>query len=140
MKLETLEKGLLDVYAVTESASGEWEPGWESLRTSVFGPLISRVPRSALNHVLNGLSGPFVAALVVPPEAALTKLPSPACAKQQGCPLYQKRRCILSCKKLPWCFEPKGVDELGSTTRRVAAECVFLWKEGVHVIAVYDDQ
>lgn len=140
LKVKTRERGFLEVYAIAESPEGQWEVGWENLRTTLFGQLISRVPRSKFNHVLNGFSQPFVDALGIPPEGALLKLPSSECAKQRGCSLYQKRLCVLGCKKLPWCYEPAGFDDFGSPTRRMASELIFLWKEGVYVIAVYDDE
>lgn len=139
LRVKTLEKGLLEVYVVTESPEGRWELGWENLRTTFFGKLLPRVPRSAFNHVLNGFSQPFVDALGLPPAGALQKMTNPGCAKQSGCSLYDKGRCYLRSAKLPWCYEPAGFDDLGAATRRIASELVFLWKEGVHVVAVYDD-
>jgi hypothetical protein len=139
LKLETREKGLLEVYVVAEGPEGRWELGWENLRTTFFGRLIPRIPRSAFNHVLNGFSQPFIDALGLPPDGALQKMADPTCDKQRGCPLYDKRRCHLTSNKLPWCYEPAGFNDLGASTRRIAGELVFLWKEGVHVVAVYDD-
>lgn len=140
LRVKTRERGPLELYVVTESPEGGWEIGWENLRTTFFGKLVPRVPRSAFNHVLNGFSKPFVDALGLPPEGALRKLPSPCCSKQTTCALFDKRRCLLTSKQLPWCYEPAGFEDLGTATRRIASELVFLWKEGVHVIAVYDDE
>lgn len=139
LKVKTTEKGFLEVYVITESPEGKWELGWENLRSTFIGRLISRVPRSVFNHVLNGYSQPFVDALGLPPEGALQKLPSQACGRQRGCSLYQPRNCIVSSKKLPWCYEPAGMDDVGAVGKRMAGELVFFWKEGVYVIAVYDD-
>lgn len=140
MRVQTREKGRLEVYAITESPEGHWEVGWEDIRGSFFGSLVSRIPRSAFNHVLNGFSKPFVDALGLPPEGALQKLPSPYCIKQSGCKLYDKKHCTLASKALPWCYEPASFEQLGATTLRIASELIFLWREGVHVIAVYDDE
>lgn len=139
MKVKTREKGTLELYAVTESPEGRWEIGWENLRATLLGKLITRMPRSAFNHVLNGFSQPFVAALGLPPDGALKKLARPGCAKQDLCPLHDPRTCSVRSNKLPWCFEPEELSEFGEPTRRIAAELIFLWKEGVYVIAVYDD-
>ena len=139
LKLKTREKGLLEVYIVAESQEGRWEVGWENLRGTFFGKLIPRVPRSAFNHVLNGYSQPFIERLGLPPAGALLKLPAQACEKQSTCTLYDSKRCFVASKKLPWCFDPAGFEELGVSTRRFASELIFLWKEGVHVVAVYDD-
>ena len=137
LKVPTDEKGLLELQTFNEAADGTWEGNWESLRGSYLAQLISRVPRSAFNHVLNGFSAPFVAALGLPPEGALLKMPSPFCEKQANCVYYEKRKCIISSKKLPYCYEP--VRLIGALTTRMANEAVFLWKEGVYVVAVYDD-
>lgn len=140
VRLKTREKGMLEVLVVTEFADGRWELGWENIRGTFFGQLVPRVPRSAFNHVLNGYSQPFIEALGLPPEGALKRLPTAACAKQGGCSLYDSRRCSLWSKKLPWSYEPAGFDALGGSTLRIASELIFLWKEGVRVVAVYDDE
>ena len=139
LKIPTREKGRLEIYAIVEDSHGAWEADWNSLRSTPLGRLISRVPRSAFNHLLNGYSQPFVDALGLPPQGALSKLPSTRCHKQQGCSLYQKRICITTSSKLPWCYEPAGLNEVDSATRKVASDLVFLWKEEVYVVAVYDD-
>lgn len=139
LKVHTLEKGDLELLALAEGADGTWEAEFEPLRQTTLGRMISRVPRSAFNHVLHGLSEPFVQALGLPPDGALQKLPSKVCAKQRGCPLHDKRHCVVTSKKLPWCYDPAGFGTLSETELRVASSVIFLWKEGVFVIAVYDD-
>ena len=139
LKALTNEKGPLEIYAITEGADGRWEEGWEEIQATLLGRLISRVPRSAFNHLLNGDSQPFIAILGMPPVGALLKLPSTACAKQRGCALYQKRTCFVGSPKLPWCYEPAGFDAMTSSARKMASDLIFLWKEQVYVIAVYDD-
>jgi hypothetical protein len=88
---------------------------------------------------LNGYSSPFVAALGISTEGALQKLPSEKCDKQRICPLYQPRVCRVGSLKLPWCYEPAGFDGLTAAAKRLAGDLVFLWKEQVYVIAVFDD-
>lgn len=139
MKVRTREKGLVEIFAISESADGSWEAGWEGLRRTVLGDLVSRVPRSAFNHLLNGYSGPFVCALGIAPSGALLKLPSTQCGKQRGCSLYDKRSCLVGSRKLPWCYEPAGIVNLAEGAARLASDLVFLWKQEVYVIAVFDD-
>ena len=139
LKAKTREKGYLEVYAVTEAADGTWEGGWEQLRITLLGGLLSRVPRSAFNHLLNGYSGPFVASLGISPAGALLKLPSARCDKQRECTLYDRRRCSVGSAKLPWCYEPAAIEGLPASAARLASDLVFLWKQEVYVIAVFDD-
>lgn len=139
LKVPTREKGRLEVYAITEAGDGTWEASWDDLRTTLLGELISRVPRSAYDHLLNGYSAPFINALGISPEGALQKLPSTVCDKQRECTLYQKRTCWVGSGKLPWCYEPAGLPELSAAAKRTASDLVFLWREQVYVIAVFDD-
>lgn len=139
LRVKTREKGFLEIFAFTEAADGSWETGWEGLRNTVLGGLVSRVPRSSFNHLLHGYSGPFVSALGISPAGALLKLPSAACDKQRTCALYDKRNCLVASRKLPWCYEPTGIVNLDAAAVRTASDLVFLWKQEVYVIAVYDD-
>jgi hypothetical protein len=139
LKAKTREKGVLELYAITEAPDGTWETGWEELRGTVLGGLVSRVPRSAFNHLLNGFSAPFTEALGIAPSGALVKLPSERCDKQRGCVLYDRRKCVVGSRKLPWCYEPAGIDGIDAVTRRTASDLVFLWKQEVYVVAVFDD-
>lgn len=139
LKARTLEKGLLEIFAITEAADGTWEAGWEDLRRTVLGSLVSRVPRSTYNHLLNGYSAPFISMLGIPPQGALQKLPSERCDKQPSCTLYQKRICFVGSRKLPWCYEPTGIEGLVPAAMRIAGDLVFLWKQEVYVVAVFDD-
>lgn len=139
LKARTREKGYLEIYAVTEASDGTWEGGWEELRCTPLGKLVSRVPRSAFNHLLHGYSGPFMEALGIGPQGALLKLPSTRCDKQSGCTLYDKRRCLVGSPKLPWCYEPAGIKDLSAGAKRTGSDLVFLWKQEVYVIAVFDD-
>lgn len=139
LKAKTREKGLLEIFAITEAADGTWEAGWEDLRRSLLGSLVSRVPRSTYNHLLHGFSAPFIEALGISPGGALQKLPSTQCDKQRVCALYQKRICHVGSRKLPWCYEPAGFDDLVPAARRIASDLVNLWKQEVYVIAVFGD-
>lgn len=139
LKVRTHEKGVVEIFAFTESHDGSWEGGWEGLRNTLLGRLISRVPRSSFGHLLNGYSGPFVSALGIPPAGALLKLPSPLCDKQNRCSLYQKRICWVGSRKLPWCYEPHRIDGLEPAAKPIAGEVVFLWKQEVYVVAIFDD-
>jgi hypothetical protein len=133
MKLKTRERGFLEVLAVQESG-GTWEQDWEPLRGTPVGALFSRVSQHDLNHALNGWTHPLVEALGLSPEMALAKLPSGLCDKQYGCTLHDPRKCLVLSKKLPWCYEPAGLEMLTSIARIKAAEAVFLWKQQVYVV------
>lgn len=133
MKLETRERGFLEVFVIQETA-GVWEAEWEPLRETSVGALFSRVTQRDLNHALNGWTHPLVEALGLSPEMALAKLPSARCDKQERCSLHDARKCLVLSKKLPWCYEPAGLETLSETALTRAAEVVFLWKQQVYVV------
>lgn len=133
MRLKTREHGFLEAFIIQETL-GAWEPEWEPLRGTRVGASFSRVTQRDLNHALNGWTHPFVEALGLSPEMALAKLPSGQCDKAAVCILHDARKCLVTSKKLPWCYEPAGFDALDATARAKAAEVVFLWKQQVYVV------
>jgi hypothetical protein len=138
MKLKTRERGFLEVFTIQETG-GRWEASWDVLRGTLVGGLFSRVGQAELNHALNGWTHPLVAALGLSPEMALAKLPSQRCEKQSRCPLYDPRKCLLSSRKLPWCYEPAQLEELDATALTRAAEVIFLWRQQVYVVIVVQE-
>lgn len=138
MKLKTRERGFLEVLTIQET-SGKWEPEWEPLRGTAIGASFSRVHQRDLNHALNGWTHPFVEALGISPDMALAKLPSQRCAKQPSCQLHDPRKCLVPSKKLPWCYEPAGFDDLDPLARTRAAEVIFLWRQQVYVVVVLQE-
>jgi len=137
VRLPTAEKGTLEVLVV-RSKGGTWEGDWEALKGTPVGRSFSVVKQADFDHVLNGLSKPFVDALGLPPEGALRKLPTKQCARRDRCTLHDGKRCVTDSKKgLPWCFELAGLD-LPPAAMTLATEVLFGWRSGVYVVVVED--
>ena len=139
VKLPTLEMGDVHLWLVDG-----WTDGWDILRGTPIGDLLSVISRGVINHALHRWSRPLVDALGIPPEGALRKVPQECWArrKQPGnlfaCPLHDKHACLVSSPKMPWCFEPDGIEE--TEIRKKASEAVMLWRDGVYVVIVVEDQ
>lgn len=137
VKLPTLEKGEVQLLLLNG-----WEKEWAILRDTAFGNLFSVVPHAAVEHALRRLSRPLVDALGIPPEGALRKVPkvSRECLlrrKRTGhrpCPFYDRNQCFPIATKMPWCFEPDGIED--EKIRKMAAQAIELWREGVYVVVV----
>jgi len=122
------------------SHRGCWEEPWDLLRGTAPGALLSVVLREDVEHALHGLSQPLSAALGLPPEGCLLKLPKTArrCHREQKCPLYDPRVCHLQSGKLPLSFEPAGFDD--DRLRLQIAELVRYWREEVYVVVVEEPE
>lgn len=129
LRVQTREMGTLEVYLLR---AGEAE--WRALAETAVSDLVSRMPRSTLEHALQGWSRPFVDALGLPPEGAIRKLPKRhhECALRERCAAWHNASCRPTAKKMPFCFEPDGLPTL-------AAEVVRLWREGVYVVITQED-
>lgn len=138
VKLPTLEMGDVHLYLVHN-----WTSGWDVLRGTIFGEQISVVPKEVVDHALHRLSRPLVNALGIPPEGALRKVPRQCWHRKKRedkpfpCPLYEKRTCLVTSPKMPWCFEPDG--DFSEAVRKKAAEAISLWREGVYVVVTTED-
>lgn len=139
VKLPTLERG--DIHLLLVDG---WSGGWEVLRGTIFGNLISVVSREAVDHALHRLSRPLVNALGIPPEGALRKVPRQCWHRQKhpperlyACPLYDKHDCQAISENMSWCFEPEG--DFSVVVRKKAAETIGLWREGVYVVVMMED-
>lgn len=135
LKLPTVELGVLELYVIYDY-DGVWEDAWKPLQGSDLTSLATTVSKDVFDHALHGWSKPFVTALGLAPTGALRKLPVKAtvCALRSNCTFYDKARCVPASAKLPWCFEPDGFDD--PEQRRLAAEVVMLWRQGVYVVVV----
>ena len=135
MMLPTQERGELQVVSIREEKNGEWEPDWEPLRGTPLGELLTVVDKEVMDHALHGWSKPLVGALGIPPKGALRKLPlaSRECSLRGTCASYLPTTCVPTSKKLPWCYEPDGLDE---KKKHVASKAIRFWFEGVYLIVV----
>lgn len=138
MKVQTAEKGYLEVFTLSQTGD-TWEEPWELLRGTPIGKLFSTVSRRVINQVLEGHSNAFVNALGISPAGALIKVKPPICRKKDPCPLYDASRCTVRTKKdLPWCFEPELL-HADPRALTLAAEAIFYWRSQVYIVVVLED-
>lgn len=138
VKLPTQEMGEVQLMLLTG-----WEGDWAALRSTVFGDQLSVVSRETVDHALHRLSRPLVDNLGIPPVGALRKVPpvSRRCwlrhrrKRQRACPI-RGPECHIESSKMPWCFEPDGVED--ELVRKMATQAIELWRQGVYVVVVED--
>jgi hypothetical protein len=138
VKVLTREMGAVELYLIY-SQEGVWEEEWRPLQASV-GLLdgIGSLPKDEMEQAYIGWTKPLVEALGPPPKGKLIKLPAitRACMSRQRCPFYRPRDCGHLLKKMPWCFEPDGVED--PAVRQLLMEVIKLWREGVYVLVVLE--
>lgn len=133
VKITTYELGDLDLLVVYRN-SGILEPEWVGIEGVL--DLLTVVPQQVWDDALVGLTHPLVKRLNLPPKGCLKKLPSEAkvCAKSKGCVFFDKKTCFPESIRLPWCFEPTGLDPK-------VYEVICAWREGRYVVVVdYDHE
>jgi hypothetical protein len=137
LKLPTRELGALELHVIYDYG-GTWEEAWRPLQGTPIASIFTTVSKANYDHALLGWTKPFVDGLGLSPAAALRKLPAEAqqCAVRNRCVFYDKRRCIPSSSKLPWCYEPGGIDD--DTKRHLSAEVIGFWRQGVYVVVVQE--
>lgn len=140
VKVGLRERGGDAQLLLVSSRQGQWEEPWDQLRGTAPGRLLSVVSRADVEHALHGFSRPLSAALGLPPEGCLVKLPKTArrCHRERTCPLYEPRHCHLQSSKLPLSFEPAGFED--ERLRHQIGELVRWWREGVYVVVVEEPQ
>jgi hypothetical protein len=111
-----------------------WEEGWRPLQGTEVTSLLTVVSQEDMTHALKGWTKPLFKNLGLAPEWALRKLPHSACDKKKICIYHNKRDCTPLSKKMPWCFEPTGIEDLEA--RSLAGELIKLWREGVYIVVV----
>ncbi len=110
-----------------------WEPAWAAFQGHPITTLFAAVSKADMDHALHGWTRPFVDQLGPAPALLLRKLPQHTCTHKERCVLFDKRKCVPTNPKMPWCFQPVGTDE---QTGPLAAESIRLWREGVYIVIV----
>lgn len=138
LKVSTVEMGELELYLIYDEG-GVWEEEWRPLQGTDLTGLMTVVSKEDMDHCLRGWTAPFFKALGLPPWGVLKKLPLAAqkCGQRAQCPMYDRKLCFPTAKRLPWCFEP-DVSEDGEA-RRLASELIKFWREGVYVVLVREE-
>lgn len=133
--LPTRELKDLDLLLIYSKA-GKWESSWVELQATDFSDLVTTVTKEVMDHAMRGWTQPLVKGLGLAPSGAIRKLPQvySLCAARAKCPMYDAKQCIPTHKKMPWCFQPDALKT--DEQRRLGAEVVQLWREGVYVVVV----
>lgn len=136
LKLATSEMGPLELFVIYDY-NGTWETHWQPIQHEEVSGLLTTVSKEVYDHALLGWTKPFITALGLSPEGALRKLPraQQQCEVRKRCPFYDKRRCVVTSSKMPWCYEPDGIEDGGK--RRLIAEIIGEWRQGVYVVVVH---
>jgi hypothetical protein len=134
LTIATKEMGKLELYLIYDYG-GTWEPEWLPVQDHPIASLFTRVAHDTIEHAILGFSRPLVKGLGLFPKGCLHKMPSQECTHATACTLHVEKDCLSTAKGMPWCFEPAGVGD-ASTIRKLAAEAVRLWREGVYVVVV----
>jgi len=129
LKLPSHEMGFIELYFIY-SENGIWEEQWRPLQNMMDIPTITK---EEADHALHGWTKPLVDKLGPPPKGMLHKLSNTVkqCAHRKNCPFFDKHRCGVLLSKIPWCFEPAGIEP-----GNLAAEIIKLWRETVYVVVV----
>jgi len=137
LKVKTAEMGDLELYLIYQYGQ-RWEETWVPAQGLEATNLLTVVDKAVMDHALAGWSSPLVKALGIPPEGALRKLPvgNRVCERRDPCPFYRPKECVPLHSKMPWCFEPSGIED--PNARRLIAELVKFWREGVYTVVVVD--
>jgi hypothetical protein len=133
LTIKTNELMDLSLYLIYQYGDN-WEEEWKPLQGSSITSLLTLISQEDMTHALKGWTKPLFKALGLAPEFALRKLPNFNCDKKKICRYYDKKNCTPKSKKMPWCFEPSGIEDLEA--RRLGGELIRLWREGVYVVVV----
>lgn len=128
---------MLDILVVT-TKDGVWESEWRPLQGTAWAGLMTIVSKENMDHALHGYSKPLTAALGLPPEGCLRKVPLEhrECSLRNRCALYKPKLCVPSSPEVPWCFEPSGVED--GVVKTAVSRLIQTWKEGAYVVVVME--
>lgn len=135
LKLSTRELGDLELLLIYQYGT-TWEKEWASLQGLPLASHFTIVSDETMNHALRGWTSPLVKALGLSPELTIRRLnpQESKCWKNVTCPFFNRKECLPSHPKMPWCFEPSSIEDLDART--LAAEAIKLWRQGVYILVV----
>lgn len=137
LSLKTKELGTLPLYLIYQTGD-KYEDQWAPLQGCQITEGFTVISKTVLNQALLGWTSPLVKMLGIPPAGALVKLSvlNKLCEARESCPMYTKNECVPQYKKMPWCFQPAGLES--DAQRRLAAEVVGHWRAKTFVVVVTD--
>lgn len=129
LQIPSREMGTLQLYLIY-CYDGTWEDEWRPMQGILDLP---EVDKETMDHALHGWTRPLVDALGPPPKGRLLLLPRSAreCSNKKTCPSFDAKQCGPLFKKMPWCYEPAGME-----AKLLVAEVVKHWREEVYVVLV----
>lgn len=135
LKLKTIELGDVELFLIYQYGE-KWESEWLAVQGAEFTKLFTVVTEEVMTHALKGWTRPLIKTLGIEPEGAIRRLPvaDRVCWKRDPCPFYRPKECVPTFKKMPWCFEPGGIEN--PDARTLAGEAVQLWRQGVYILVV----
>jgi hypothetical protein len=136
LKIKTQEMGDLELYLIYQYGVA-WEEDWLPLQGNPISTLLSVATKEDLDHALRGWSWPMTSKLGISPAGGLRKVLGKQCYRRSTCPFYEKKSCVPTAKALPTCFEPDDIEE--DVSRKMAAEVIRMWREGVYVVVVLEE-
>lgn len=133
--LPTKELGDLKLFLIY-AKDGVWEATWRPLQHLPIAESFTVTTKAIMDHALRRWTSPLVKALSIPPDGAIRKLSvlNQTCSASLDCPMFHRAECTPTHKKMPWCFQPGGM--VTDEARRLAAEVVQKWREGVYLVVV----
>lgn len=117
----------------------EGDEDWAPLKGTLYDGLMSRMSKADLNHGLRGYTRPVMDKLGITPQGALCKIPpvSRQCFKRNACPFYDAKQCFPEAEKMPWCFEPDGVED--ERIRLATTRAIEQWRARVYLVVITDE-
>lgn len=119
-----------------EDEGGTWEEEWATLKGTAYGDCFSHASKEDLNHGLRGYTVPLMNSLGISPEGALRKIPqaSRQCFRRNICPIYDVKNCFPEATKMPWCYEPDGVDN--ERVRQTVTKAIEYWRDRTYLVVI----
>lgn len=129
LQIPSREMNTIQLYLIYQYGD-VWEEEWRPLQGVMDLPSVTK---EVMDQALTGWTKPLVNSLGPPPKGKLLQMPRTArhCQHEKTCPLFDANTCSPLKKKMPWCFEPAGIEP-----GILAAEVVKLWRSEVYVVVV----
>lgn len=140
-KLHDPSWGEVLCYVIHENSEGQWNGGWEVLRSNpLLQPILSlfsRVSYPAYQDALHHYALPLIKELGLSPSMCFVKSPDQflQCSERKTCPTYAKKTCQGNHPKVPMCF----MSAVPEPDLEPYMTYIFsLWRQGFYIIIVPD--
>lgn len=133
VRLPIVEKGSQDTTLLFLRG---WEGEWSLLKGTFVGDLFTEIDQETENHAYRRWTRPLAQALGPSPHGCLLKIPRQhrGCYHYRTCPLHDRKQCHVLGAKMPWCFEPAGVED--EAVRKEMSVAISEWRDDVNIVVV----